>query len=61
MVRPIVDLVLEPVEIPLAIEIEVLRGPFLDFYDPWGNRVEVVGYENIQFSNSPCARHGPIR
>ena len=33
--------------------IEVLPGPFLDFYDPWGNRVEVVGYENIQFSKAP--------
>ena len=22
--------------------IEILEGPFLDFYDPWGNRVEIV-------------------
>jgi lactoylglutathione lyase len=22
-----------------------LDGPFLDFRDPWGNRVEIVGYE----------------
>src|SRR5215472_10445950 len=27
--------------------VRTLPGPFLDFLDPWGNRVEVVGYENI--------------
>jgi extradiol dioxygenase family protein len=29
-------------------------GPFLDFRDPWGNRIEIVGYDNIQFQ-SPFA------
>ena len=29
--------------------IEPLPGPFLDFLDPWGNRIEIVGYDNIQF------------
>jgi lactoylglutathione lyase len=33
--------------------IEVLPGPFLDFRDPWGNRIEVVGYSNIQFTKAP--------
>ena len=33
--------------------IEILPGPFLDFLDPWGNRVEIVGYQNIQFSKTP--------
>jgi predicted enzyme related to lactoylglutathione lyase len=32
--------------------IEVLPGPFLDFRDPWGNRIEIVGYDNIQFSKA---------
>ena len=31
--------------------IQHLPGPFLDFLDPWGNRIEIVGYDNIQFSN----------
>jgi lactoylglutathione lyase len=32
---------------------ELLPGPFLDFLDPWGNRVEVVEYSNIQFTKAP--------
>src|SRR5262245_62632104 len=32
--------------------IEPLPGPFLDFLDPWGNRIEIVGYENIQFTKA---------
>jgi predicted enzyme related to lactoylglutathione lyase len=31
----------------------LLPGPFLDFLDPWGNRVEVVEYANIQFTKAP--------
>jgi lactoylglutathione lyase len=38
--------------------VETLPGPFLDFRDPWGNRVEIVGYENIQFSKAPNVLHG---
>lgn len=34
--------------------VELLPGRFLDFLDPWGNRVEIVGYGNIQFTK---ARH----
>ena len=30
-----------------------LPGPFLDFLDPWGNRIEIVGYDNIQFTKAP--------
>ena len=33
--------------------VEVLHGPFLDFRDPWGNRIEIVGYDSIQFSKAP--------
>ncbi len=38
--------------------VEVLPGPFLDFLDPWGNRVEIVGYDNIQFSKAPNVLRG---
>lgn len=29
---------------------EMVEGPFLDFRDPWGNRIEVVEYRDIQFA-----------
>ena len=32
--------------------VEVAPGPFLDFRDPWGNLVEIIGYENIQFTKA---------
>jgi hypothetical protein len=35
-----------------------LPGPFLDFLDPWGNRVEIVGYTNIQFTKAPHVLRG---
>jgi lactoylglutathione lyase len=38
--------------------VQILPGPFLDFYDPWGNRVEIVGYEGIQFSKAPNVLRG---
>ncbi len=38
--------------------IEALPGPFLDFRDPWGNRIEVVGYENIQFTKAANVLRG---
>jgi lactoylglutathione lyase len=38
--------------------VKLLPGPFLDFYDPWGNRVEIVGYEGIQFSKTPNVLRG---
>jgi lactoylglutathione lyase len=38
--------------------VEVLPGPFLDFRDPWGNRFEIVGYENIQFTKAPNVLRG---
>jgi catechol 2,3-dioxygenase-like lactoylglutathione lyase family enzyme len=33
--------------------IKPLPGPFLDFVDPWGNRIEIVAYDNIQFTKAP--------
>jgi predicted enzyme related to lactoylglutathione lyase len=35
-----------------AAGIKVEPGPFLDFRDPWGNLVEIVGYSNIQFTKA---------
>ena len=35
-----------------------LDGPFLDFRDPWGNRIEIVGYDNIQFTKAPNVLRG---
>lgn len=32
--------------------IEIVSERFMDFYDPWGNRIEIVGYEGIQFSKT---------
>ncbi len=38
--------------------VEILPGRFLDFYDPWGNRIEIVGYSNIQFTKAPYVLRG---
>ena len=38
--------------------IEILDGRFLDFLDPWGNRVEITTYTNIQFSKHPDVLRG---
>ena len=38
--------------------VEILPGPFLDFRDPWGNRIEIIGYENIQFTKAPKVLRG---
>ena len=38
--------------------VEILSGRFLDFLDPWGNRIEIVGYENIQFTKAPYVLRG---
>jgi extradiol dioxygenase family protein len=32
--------------------VEILRGRGLDFLDPWGNRVEIVDYRDIQFTKA---------
>ncbi|MCR9070545.1 MAG: VOC family protein [Alphaproteobacteria bacterium] len=38
--------------------VQVLPGRFLDFLDPWGNRIEIVPYENIQFSKTDGVLRG---
>jgi catechol 2,3-dioxygenase-like lactoylglutathione lyase family enzyme len=37
---------------------ELLDGRFLDFLDPWGNRIEVVQYDTIQFTKAPHVLRG---
>jgi lactoylglutathione lyase len=38
--------------------VKTLPGPFLDFLDPWGNRIEIVGYDNVQFTKAPNVLRG---
>ena len=45
-------------EVLEAAGITILDGPFLDFRDPWGNRVEIVGYDNVQFTKAPNVLRG---
>jgi len=33
-------------------------GPYLDFLDPWGNRLEIIEYANIQFTKAPNVMRG---
>lgn len=40
------------------VGVEILPGRFLDFRDPWGNRIEIVGYDNIQFTKAPNVLRG---
>src|SRR5450631_593380 len=41
-----------------AAGVALLDGRFLDFRDPWGNRIEIVGYDNIQFTKAPNVLRG---
>jgi catechol 2,3-dioxygenase-like lactoylglutathione lyase family enzyme len=36
----------------------MVEGPFLDFLDPWGNRLEIIEYSNIQFTKAPGVMRG---
>lgn len=38
--------------------VEIVSERFLDFYDPWGNRIEIVGYEGIQFTKADHVLRG---
>jgi lactoylglutathione lyase len=33
--------------------LQILSGRGLDFLDPWGNRLEIVAYGDIQFERAP--------
>jgi lactoylglutathione lyase len=41
-----------------AAGVALTDGPFLDFRDPWGNRIEIVGYDNIPFTKAPNVLRG---
>jgi lactoylglutathione lyase len=38
--------------------VEIEPGRRLDFRDPWGNRVEIVDYRDIQFTKTPAVLEG---
>ena len=38
--------------------VEILPGRGLDFLDPWGNRVQLVDYREVQFTKAPSVLHG---
>ena len=38
--------------------VQVLGGRGLDFLDPWGNRVQVVQYDEVQFTKAEPVLHG---
>lgn len=41
-----------------SMGVALLPGKFLDFYDPWGNRVEIVSYQNIRFTKTDNVLRG---
>ena len=45
-------------ELAKAAGATMVDGPFLDFLDPWGNRIEVIAYADIQFSKAPHVLRG---
>lgn len=45
-------------ELAQAAGARFVEGPFLDFLDPWGNRIEVIEYSNIQFTKAPHVLRG---
>lgn len=45
-------------ELEAAGDVDIEPGPRLDFRDPWGNRVEIVDYRDIQFSKAPTVLAG---
>lgn len=46
------------VELAKATGARMVDGPFLDFLDPWGNRLEIVEYSNIQFTKASHVLRG---
>ena len=37
-----------------AARVEILPGRGLDFRDPWGNLVQIVQYDEVQFTKTPA-------
>ena len=38
--------------------VALIEGPFLDFLDPWGNRVEITTYGDIQYTKADHVLRG---
>ena len=45
-------------ELAQAAGARMVEGPFLDFLDPWGNRLEIIEYSNIQFTKAENVMRG---
>src|SRR3978361_449316 len=45
-------------ELAKAAGARMVEGQFLDFLDPWGNRLEIIEYANIQFTKAPHVLRG---
>ena len=41
-------------ELAEAAGAKILEGATLDFLDPWGNRIQVVEYRDLQFTKTPA-------
>jgi catechol 2,3-dioxygenase-like lactoylglutathione lyase family enzyme len=41
-------------ELAKAAGATMLEDGFLDFLDPWGNRIQVIEYRDIQFTKTPA-------
>ena len=46
------------IELAKAAGARMVEGQFLDFLDPWGNRLEIIEYSNIQFTKAPHVLRG---
>jgi catechol 2,3-dioxygenase-like lactoylglutathione lyase family enzyme len=46
------------IELAKAAGAFFVEGPFLDFLDPWGNRLEIIEYSNTQFTKAPGVMRG---
>ena len=42
----------------IEMGVALLGGRFLDFLDPWGNRIEITTYTNIMFSKTTAVLRG---
>lgn len=40
-------------ELAKAAGAELLEAETIEFFDPWGNRIQIVEYKDIQFSKTP--------
>jgi lactoylglutathione lyase len=46
------------IELAKAAGARFPESRFLNFLDPWGNRIEVIEYSNIQFTKAPNIQRG---